>query len=97
MENPFQILGVTHETPLPEVRRIYLSLAHKFHPDKNPGDKKAEEKFKEINYAWEQISDPKKRARWIPAPVFYNVVVINHWTNSTTSNYATSNTGVAGF
>jgi DnaJ-class molecular chaperone len=57
----YQILGVTRTAAQDEIKSSYRKLARKYHPDVNPGDKKAEEKFKEINEAYEVLSDPKKR------------------------------------
>ncbi|HEY3930320.1 MAG TPA: DnaJ C-terminal domain-containing protein [Candidatus Koribacter sp.] len=54
-------LGVKKSASTEEIRKAYRKLARKFHPDVNPGDKKAEEKFKEISEANEVLSDPKKR------------------------------------
>ncbi|NJK70827.1 MAG: molecular chaperone DnaJ [Thermales bacterium] len=61
MADYYQILGVDKNATQEEVKKAYRKLAHKFHPDKNPGDKSAETKFKEINNAYEVIGDPKKR------------------------------------
>ncbi|HZU86213.1 MAG TPA: DnaJ C-terminal domain-containing protein, partial [Anaerolineaceae bacterium] len=55
-----------------EIKRSYRKLAMKSHPDKNPGDKNAESKFKEINEAYEALSDPKKRARYNELGESYN-------------------------
>lgn len=57
----YQVLGVKRDAPAEEVRREYRRLARKFHPDVNPGDKTAEEKFKQIQEAYDVLSDPKKR------------------------------------
>jgi curved DNA-binding protein len=58
----YSVLGVARTASEDEIRRAYRKLAHKFHPDKNPGNKKAEERIKEINAAYEVLSDKKKRA-----------------------------------
>jgi len=57
----YSLLGVSRTVGEDELKKAYRKLAMQFHPDKNPGDKKAEEKFKEISEAYEVLSDPKKR------------------------------------
>jgi molecular chaperone DnaJ len=58
----YSILGVPRNATQEEIKRAYRRLALKYHPDRNPGDKEAEEKFKEISEAYEVLSDPEKRA-----------------------------------
>jgi molecular chaperone DnaJ len=60
----YAILGVSRNATQEEIKRAYRRLAIKYHPDKNPGDKNAEEKFKEAAEAYEILSDPEKRARY---------------------------------
>ena len=60
----YQVLGVSKETALPDIKKAYRKLARKFHPDLNPGDKTAEARFKEIQEAYSVLSDPKKRAQY---------------------------------
>ncbi len=60
----YQLLGIARNAGETEIKKAYRQLALKFHPDRNPGDKQAEQKFKEINEAYEVISDPKKRAAY---------------------------------
>lgn len=60
----YKILGVERKASTDEIRSAYRKLAMKYHPDKNPGDKKAEEKFKEINEAYQVLSDEQKRAHY---------------------------------
>jgi molecular chaperone DnaJ len=58
----YNILGVSRDATQEEIKRAYRRLALKYHPDRNPGNKEAEEKFKEISEAYEVLSDPEKRA-----------------------------------
>jgi molecular chaperone DnaJ len=60
----YEILGVKKDASTEEIKRAYRRLARKYHPDLNPGDRTAEKKFKEINEAYEILSDPKKRAEY---------------------------------
>ena len=60
----YKILGVDRNASEKEIKRAYRRLAREFHPDVNPDDKEAEEKFKEINEAHEVLSDPEKRAKY---------------------------------
>jgi len=60
----YQILGVERSASADDIRKAYRKLAMQHHPDRNPGDKKAEEKFKEINEAYQVLSDKDKRARY---------------------------------
>jgi DnaJ-class molecular chaperone with C-terminal Zn finger domain len=60
----YKILGVERSASEDEIRKAYRKLAMKFHPDRNPNDKQAEERFKEINEAYQVLSDAKKRAHY---------------------------------
>ena len=60
----YKVLGVAKEATTEEIKKTFRKLARKYHPDVNPGDKKAEEKFKEINEAYEVLSDPGKRKKY---------------------------------
>ncbi len=62
--NFYEILGIRRDASDKELRQAYRRLARKHHPDVNPGDKAAEERFKEINRAYEVISDAEKRAKY---------------------------------
>ena len=60
----YKVLGVKKDASPDEIKKAYRKLAVKHHPDKNPGDKKAEEKFKEINEANEVLADEEKRKKY---------------------------------
>jgi molecular chaperone DnaJ len=60
----YSILGVSKKATAKEIKQAYRKLARKHHPDVNPGDKSAEAKFKEVNQAYEVLSDPEKRKKY---------------------------------
>ncbi len=60
----YEILGVSRKADADELKKAYRKLAMKFHPDKNPNDKKAEERFKEISEAYDTLSDPQKKQNY---------------------------------
>lgn len=64
MKDYYSILGVPKDAGEAEIKKAFRSLALKHHPDRNPGDKASEEKFKEINEAYSVLSDPEKRANY---------------------------------
>jgi molecular chaperone DnaJ len=63
-EDYYAILGVSRDAKEPEIKKAYRRMARKNHPDVNPGDKSAEERFKRIQGAYDVLSDPKKRAMY---------------------------------
>src|SRR5258708_734090 len=62
--DPYTTLGVTKDATQDDIQKAYRRLAKKLHPDLNPGNKVAEDKFKEVSAAYDLLSDPDKRARF---------------------------------
>jgi len=62
--NYYEILGVARDASSEEIKKVYRRLARQYHPDLNPNDKAAEEKFKDISEAYEVLSDPNKRSQY---------------------------------
>src|SRR5215218_9492527 len=60
-KNPYDVLGVDKKASDEEIKKAYRKLARQYHPDKNPGDAKAEERFKSISQAHDILGDPEKR------------------------------------
>ena len=60
----YEVLGVKKDASADEIKKAYRKMAMKYHPDRNPGDKEAEEKFKEVGEAYEVLSDADKKARY---------------------------------
>lgn len=61
-KDPYEVLGVARDASDTDIKKAYHKLVMKYHPDRNPDDKTAEEKFKEVNNAFEILKDPQKRA-----------------------------------
>lgn len=64
MKSHYSVLGVTESATQEEIKKAYRKLANELHPDKNPGNSEAEEKFKEVAAAYDVIGDPSKRSKY---------------------------------
>src|SRR5213080_1032449 len=63
-KDPYKILGVDKKASQEDIKKAYRKLARQYHPDKNPGDKDAETRFKEISAAYDVLGDPEKRKQY---------------------------------
>src|SRR4051794_30082972 len=64
MNDPYQSLGISKQASQDEIKNAYRTLAKKYHPDLNPGNKEAEKKFKDIAQAYELLGTPEARAKF---------------------------------
>src|SRR6476469_11227908 len=67
----YKSLGVTKEASVADIKKTYRKLARELHPDKNPGDAKAEARFKEVSEAYDVLSDPAKRKEYDEAKTLF--------------------------
>jgi len=88
MKDYYEILGVSRTAEISEIKKAYRKLAFKYHPDHNKGNKKKEELFKEINNAFEVLSDPAQRRA-------YDFLLANYYTYTRTEYTASSQSDTA--
>lgn len=86
-KDPYEVLGISHNASAEEIKKAFYKMAAKYHPDKHAGDPVAEEKFKEINSAYQTLKDPQKRANYNRTYGTYGASSYNQ----TNSNYGTYN------
>lgn len=88
MENLYEILGINKTASQEEIKTAYRKLAMKYHPDRNPGDKVAEEKFKNITAAYDVLGDETKRRQYDSMSSYNNQSYENYWnSNNQQSHY----------
>ena len=69
--DPYSVLGVDRKATADEIKKAYRKLARQYHPDRNPDDPKAEERFKEIQSAYDIVGDPDKRKQYDRGGIFF--------------------------
>ena len=69
-QDHYKVLGVDRKAPPAEIKKAYRKLARQYHPDRNPGDAKAEARFKEVSAAYDVLGDPEKRKQYDRGTLF---------------------------
>src|SRR5437867_13450283 len=93
----YKTLGVSRDASADDIRKAFRKLARKYHPDVNPGDTKSENRFKEINEAYEVLSDPDKRKKYDTLGPNWHDMVNNGFTGAGAGSRRTYQRGPVDF
>src|ERR671927_1334607 len=70
-KDPYAVLGVDRKASADDIKKAYRKLARRYHPDRNPDDPSAEERFKEVQAAYDVLGDPDKRKQYDRGGIFF--------------------------
>ncbi|MCR5607126.1 MAG: DnaJ domain-containing protein [Treponema sp.] len=88
MNDLYEVLGVNKNASADEIKKAYRTLAFKYHPDRNPNNKEAEEMFKKISAAYDVLGDETKRRQYDTASVYGNEQTANSYNTQNTEEYS---------